>query len=113
MKRILSIILSLAMIWIITPDLTVTAFSPTIYAEIINTAAGETAEVKILIKDNPGIISLGLNVQYDTGNLKLTEVKNGEVFPNNSLTSGNDKSVVPYTLLWDDAISVCGQHIGK
>lgn len=65
MKRFISIILSLALVFVLLPDYYVQAVSPMISAEIINASPGEVVEVKLMMSDNPGIISLGLDIQYD------------------------------------------------
>jgi len=102
-KRILSVVLGFAVIWLMIPCQAAFARAPVISAEIIRAAAGDTAELRLMIQDNPGIISLGLDLQYDTDKLKLTDCQNGEIFPDVCMTAGNDHQANPYSILWDDA----------
>ena len=102
-KRILSVVLGFAVIWLMIPCQAAFARAPVISAEVIRAAAGDTAELRLMIQDNPGIISLGLDLQYDTDKLKLTDCQNGEIFPDVCMTAGNDHQANPYSILWDDA----------
>ncbi len=48
--------------------------SPSFEVETVNAEPGESVEVAILIKNNPGIASIGLEVEYDSS-LTLTDIK--------------------------------------
>lgn len=80
---------------------------PQITMPTITAVPGETVTVPVTIKNNPGLKNLSLIFGYDTENLILEEVSNGEVFEDNKFdyetredgsckfiwksSSGNDK----------------------
>ena len=66
-------------------------------------AAGDTVTVTVRL-DNPGIIATRIFVRYDPQALRLTDAKNGEVFPNGNAVFGKDLSADPYTMLWDESL---------
>lgn len=80
-KRVLSIILSLAMI--------ITFFAPVKVQAAIKNASltveegkavnGDTVEVKVEITNNPGIMGAVIKVEYDDG-LELIDSKSGDAF---------------------------------
>lgn len=50
-----------------------------IYATDVVTAPGSTFDVPVCIKDNPGMMGLGLNIYYDEKILTLVSIKKGTV----------------------------------
>ena len=101
MKRIISVILVLAMILILPPFSTVAADQGPYYAiEGEKTVkSGETVSLKVAIYNNPGIISLRFRVTYDE-NLELVEIVDGKLLSGMSEPSPNVAS--PYILKWAD-----------
>ena len=101
MKRIISVILALAMILILPPFSTVAADQGPYYAiEGEKTVkSGETVSLKVAIYNNPGIISLRFRVTYDE-NLELVEIVDGKLLSGMSEPSPNVAS--PYILKWAD-----------
>ncbi len=65
----------------------------------------EDIEVTVNIKENPGIISTLLNIDYDSSVLELITVENGDVFPYSCFMCSNDKTIVPYKLIWEDGLA--------
>ena len=65
---------------------------------------GETVEIPILIEGNPGITGLRLYVQYDADVLTLESAQDAGLFPSGVLL-GNDFTVNPYAMLWEDSLS--------
>lgn len=66
-------------------DLTVTAQyemdrSMTVYAEHLTAAPGDTVVMPVRIKNNSGVLSLHMLLQYQQSGLELTELKSGEAF---------------------------------
>lgn len=100
-KKILSIILSLAMI--------ITFFSPvkiqaaesaaTLTVEDVTAVSGDTVEVKASIANNPGIMGAVIKVEYDDG-LELIDSKSGDVFSGMSMTKPG-KYTSSCKFVWD------------
>lgn len=65
-----------------------------------NAKAGDTVTVSVNLNSNPGIISLGLDVSYDTSKLKLTGVTDKGVL--NGWSGAGDYSGSSYRLFWSD-----------
>ena len=68
-------------------------------------APGETIDIPITIRDNPGIIGLRVFVSYATDVLTLESVQNCNLFSTGSYTFGNDLAEIPYKLVWEDSLS--------
>ena len=66
--------------------------------------AGETIEVAVLMRNNPGIVSTVLRLTYDPQVLTLTDVRNGDVFPANTFHAGGDPAEIPYGTAWLNAL---------
>lgn len=69
---------------------------PTISVSSVSGRTGDVVDVAISLSDNPGIVSMTLNVKYDS-HLKLVEVKDTGLLP-----GGTHKATMsnPYTLSW-------------
>ena len=65
--------------------------------------AGEIFTVDVSIADNPGIISLRFQVQYDTSVLELQGVTDKALL--NGFTTPSPTVTSPYTLRWADALA--------
>lgn len=63
------------------------------------TQSGDQLDVKVNVKDNPGIWGLKLKVAYDTSLLNLTKVDNGTVFPIEDVTLPADYETSPLVYL--------------
>ena len=66
--------------------------------------AGETIEVSVLVRNNPGIVSAVLRLSYDPQVLTLLRVRNGDVFPEDVFHAGSDLTQIPYGTAWLDAL---------
>ena len=53
----------------------------------------------------PGIVTVLLKIDYDSSVLTLTGAENGEVFADDTAIFGNDLTMNPYTVLWEDGLS--------
>ncbi len=72
-----------------------------------NTAkAGDSVIVSVSITENPGIIAMKLSIHYDSSVMKLKSVSNGTVFSENAALFGNDLTAIPYSVLWEDSLSL-------
>ncbi|MBQ8208651.1 MAG: peptidoglycan DD-metalloendopeptidase family protein [Clostridia bacterium] len=85
----------------ITVNKTVDENSPAITVASVSGRAGNTVDVTISIKNNPGIISMLLDVTYDSKYLTLTEIKNGDIL-NGATHDVTLLNANPYTLSWAD-----------
>ena len=101
MKKILAVvILAVVIIFLMivanipTSVLATTVNTATITIEPVNTCVGDTFDVKICIKNNPGIIAANLKISFDE-ELTLIGATNGTVFsslmyiPPRALSTGN------------------------
>ena len=75
---------------------------PSIKIEDVTGVAGETVEVKVIISNNPGIIAMSFDVEYDTSKLKLIKVEDKKLLGTSTSVFGKDISANPYRLCWDD-----------
>ncbi|MCR5485185.1 MAG: hypothetical protein K6F09_06290 [Clostridiales bacterium] len=64
---------------------------------------GETVEVDVVLSDNPGLTSLGLDVAYDTSKLELVGVSDGGVLNGYGSSSSYDGN--KYKLYWSDDLA--------
>jgi len=78
------------------------ASAPVISADDVYGIPGDIVEVPVRIKNNPGIISLGLSVDYDKDDLELTGVTDCGLLGNAEFLAGKDLKKIPYILNWDD-----------
>lgn len=70
-----------------------------IAVETVNAKAGDTVDVKIDITDNPGVIALKINVEYDENALTLVGVTDGGVLGGYLF---DDAYASPYILTWNE-----------
>lgn len=83
MKRILSCILALILIFTsvsTTAVLALAAETPTISFNSVEAETGDTVSLQLSISNNPGIAGLAVSLKYDTTALTLTETKKGSLF---------------------------------
>ena len=96
---ILATVLCFAML-LIVPMVTKAGTVPTIVVSDAEASAGQEVSVTIALKNNPGIASMMLYVEYDTTALTLKKVKDtgllsGQVHP-------SSMEVYPYPLTWEN-----------
>ena len=108
MKKIISILLTFVLCF---SGIKYTVFAEEqatgkIYIESVIGKVDETINVPIIIKDNPGIISLITEISYDNTALKLISVnKNDEFWKSANMTSSGDLSAQPYRIIWYDGLA--------
>lgn len=73
-----------------------------VVVDTISANTGDTVEVPIRLQNNPGITALSLNISYDNTQLKLLGAADGKILGTSTFLSGNDLTLIPYTLNWDD-----------
>lgn len=104
MKRLLVlslfILLGLAAVF---DTLAMAAGQPTISVESASGRVGEQVTVLVLMENNPGVVGVYLDIDYDSSKLRLVDAQdtgllNGKIFP-------EDYSLVPYGLTWDDSLN--------
>ncbi len=71
---------------------------PEFVVENVSGKAGDTVNVKISVKNNPGITALQLKVKYSTKDLELISIKNGGLFDDAITHSKLDKN--PIIISW-------------
>ncbi len=67
--------------------------------------SGKTFTLPVMIRNNPGLVSMLLHLSYNENVLSLIDVQNGSVFPEVTSLFGNDLSQVPYSMLWEGGAS--------
>ena len=100
MKRIVLYVLTLVMILsCVTVGASAAADGGVLSVETTQASVGSTVEVDLNITQNPGLVSIYLDMNYDTTRLELVEIKEtgfvGEPNHNTDLTQ------VPYAITWD------------
>ena len=73
-----------------------------ITVDTVTASPGSIAEVPVRIRSNPGIAALTLNISYDDTQLKLLGADDGKILGTSTFLAGNDMTMIPYTLMWDD-----------
>ena len=66
---------------------------------------GDTVTVTVDLEQNPGLAGLSLALAYDPDVLTLTGVLAGGMLQSGNAVGGNDLTVLPYTILWEDALA--------
>ena len=75
--------------------------TPTILISSVTADSGDTVNVTLSLKHNPGIITMRLDLSYNKEVLTLTKVTDSGVFPGQNHSA--DYSAYPYSLYWENA----------
>ena len=108
MKRFFSILLSFALCFV---SINSTVFAEeqatsTVSIENVTGKTDEIVNVPININNNPGIISLVVEVSYDNTALKLKKAnKNDDFWKSATMTPGGDLNAQPYRIIWYDGLA--------
>ena len=82
MKKLLAIFLSVLLLCTAIPFAAVfAAEEPTIELPQLEVAAGDTIEVPVLLKNNPGIVSAKIQILYDETVMELVTYYNEDDYP--------------------------------
>ncbi len=99
-KKLLALLLCVAMI--AAMGIPALAADPTVSAGIVTAHRGETVDVKIGLANNPGFVSLKLEVGYDASALTLVNVTDtGDLGTPVFEKTAEGYAKNPYTLFWD------------
>ena len=85
----------------ITAKTVVDEKSPAFVVEKVSGLAGEEVTVKVEMKNNPGVISVALDVNYDTDKLELVACEDAKLLPNS--TFSKNYTAYPYFMSWEDS----------
>ena len=66
---------------------------------------GEIVQVTVDLTKNTGVVAARLHLTYDPDVLTLTGVQDGGLLDTASFVAGRDLAAVPYTVLWEDALT--------
>ena len=83
-----------------------TADIPVVRVENKTVHRGQTFELKIYLDQNPGLISLMLDLEYDKSVMKLVGISRGDALGSLTFTTSNTEtedgfSITPFRMLWD------------
>ena len=83
-----------------------TAVLPVVRIENKTVHRGQTFELQIYLDQNPGLISLMLELEYDKTAMKLVGVSHGDALNSHTFTTTNTETedgflVSPFRMLWD------------
>lgn len=107
MKRFFSLIVALVLVVSMTittyaqnsnVNITSASGKPEFVVENVSGKAGDRVNVKISVKNNPGITALQLKVKYSAKDLELASIKNGGLFDDAITHSKLDKN--PIIISW-------------
>lgn len=97
MKKALVLILSVMVLFASLPAVSVAAAKePTFVVSSQKANAGDTVNITVSVKDNPGIISMKLLINYDSSALQLVDAEKGKF---DSIVFGS-KENVPFIANW-------------
>jgi len=74
-------------------------------AQGISAQQGTEIDIPVVLSDNVGLVALQTAVSYDSNQLTLTGVTDGELFGEENVTFGGNIGAVPYKMLWEDGIT--------
>ena len=102
MKRILAVLLVVSMLCVAFPvTIAATSATPTLTVSSVEGSVGDTVAVTVSIENNPGVVSMYLQLSYDAASLELVSVTDHELLPDpifgQTMTS-------PYALQWDGSL---------
>lgn len=86
------------------PEESIPEDAPKLKVESVTTYVGGTVDVRVWIENNPGVIGMNLNMEYDSNQLELLAVADGGLMSGEKLF-GDQLSQNPYTLVWEDAFA--------
>ena len=109
-KKLLSVFLALLMMLTVFPASMIAsaANATTVTVESVNAVPGSNVEVKINVKNNPGILAANFTVTYDKG-LTLIDSKSGDAFSALSMTKPENYNS-PCKFGWD-ALEIADEDI--
>lgn len=77
---------------------------PTLSVSAVTAEAGGTVDITVTMHNNPGIVSMQLDVEYDASVLTLTKVTDGGLI--GTAVHSNNLSLCPYRLTWANDLSL-------
>ncbi|MGN0178430.1 MAG: cohesin domain-containing protein [Monoglobaceae bacterium] len=104
MKKTVLNVVSIFLAVLFGLSISVCAFAadkPCVYAESVQTEAGEIINVPVLIKNNSGIMGTKITVSYDDG-LEILDVQKGEVFSSGNFIQNSEvKKDNSFDVVWN------------
>ena len=104
MKKTMAIVVAAIVFFSIFASSTFAVDGGTLTVASVSGSAGDTVNVEVNISDNPGIIATRIYISYDNTKLSLVAATDGGLLGSSSIF-GNDYTVNPYTLLWEDGVA--------
>ena len=101
MKRLVSLLV-LVLLLVNSCVLVTATDACSISANDVSVKAGGRFDVNLNVYGNKGLAALSLAVEYDSMDIELIDVVNGEVFEDSALSTSSDKDENPYKINWVD-----------
>lgn len=101
MKRLVSLLV-LVLLLVNSCVLVTATDACSISADDVSVKAGGRFDVNLNVYGNKGLAALSLAVEYDSMDIELIDVVNGEVFEDSALSTSSDKDENPYKINWVD-----------
>jgi len=103
MKKILTVLLIIAMLFGSVVPTAYAVATPTVSLSSAQGTAGETVTITATVSNNPGIVSMYLSLTYDTTRLELISATDGKLL--NEGIFGNNYKNHPFDVTWDDSMA--------
>ncbi len=106
-RKLLSFLLVMIML-VTNASIFVTSYAAstgTFTVSSVSGKAGETVTVNVSISNNPGIVATKLSFSYDKAILTLLSVEDKGLLGTGSFVAGNNLSLIPYSVTWEDSLS--------
>ena len=84
----------------VAPTSTPDADSPVIEVQDTVARAGNTIQVPVVIKNNPGIAAVAVDIEYDSDSMTLKSATNNNLFNGAMYTTSSSTSENPYKMIW-------------
>lgn len=102
MKKILAVLLVVSMLFVAFPITTAAAENaPALTVSSVEGSVGETVAVTVNVENNPGVVSMYLQLTYDAASLELVSVTDHELLPDPMF---GETKTSPFALQWDGSL---------
>lgn len=105
MKKLFAAILAIHAAFAAMPAKTAYAAGSAVEIGTISASAGAEVAVPVTVKENAGIIAMGLLIRYDASALTLVSVDDCKLFADAEYSGSGALDTVPFHMTWVDALT--------